>query len=158
MVAPVPAGRSSSELTPITARVPAVSRLTWWVLLVVTLGVILLWPPQESRSLAVQFVNWVVDPAHRLPVLPPQLGFGVGDDPQVVEARDAEVRRYDEAYNAGGWTRLRLHLKVATDPFEPHTERQLLLFTAALTWFIAWRWSGGVHSQQRLWPGDWFKR
>ena len=62
----------------------------------------------------------------------------------VLLLRDAEVRRYDEAYNAGGWTRLRLRLKVATDPFEPHTERQLLLLFAALTWFMTWRRSGGV--------------
>ena len=140
----VPAEESSSDHAQHAARVPAVSRLAWWLLLAVTLGIITIWPPQEHRSLGVQFVNWVVDPAHRLPVLPPQLGFGVGDDPQVVEARDAEVRRYDEAYNAGGWTRLRLRLKVATDPFEPHTERQLLLLFAALTWFMTWRRSGGV--------------
>lgn len=109
-----------------------------------TLGVIIVWPPQDGRSLAVQMVNWAADPFNRLPVLPPQLGYGLGDDPQVVEARDAEVRRYDDAYSAGTWSRVRLRLKVARDPFTPHTERQLLLVIAALCGFIVWRVSGGV--------------
>jgi hypothetical protein len=120
------------------------SRRGWWVLLVVTLAVIVLWPPQTGRSLAVRVVNWAADPQNVLPVLPPQLPYGVGDDPQVVELRDAEVRRYDAAVSAGEWTRLRLRLKVAGDPLEPELARQLLLVIGALTWFVVWRVSGGT--------------
>lgn len=73
---------------------------------------------------------------------PPQLGYGVGDDPQAVEARDAQVRRYDELYNAGRWTRMRLKLKVADDPLNRSTERQLLLAVAAIAVFTVWRVGG----------------
>lgn len=107
------------------------SRTRWWALFVVILFVILAWPPEGDRSLMAKFVNWAVDPAGELPVLPPQLGYGLGDDPVAVEERDAQVRRYDELYNQGGWTRKRLELKVAGDPLPRGTERQLLLAFAA---------------------------
>lgn len=107
----------------------------WWPLFGVILFVILAWPPEDDRSLMAKFVNWAVDPAGELPVLPPQLGYGLGDDPVAVEERDAQVRRYDELYNQGGWTRTRLELKVAGDPLPRGTERQLLLVLAAAAVF-----------------------
>ena len=111
----------------------------WWIVLVVVLVVIAAWPPDRDRSLAVKFVNWAVDPVGDLPILPLQLGLGVGDDPQEVEERDAQVRRYDALYNLGGWTRTRLELKVARDPLNRSTERQLLLGAAAIALFVVWR-------------------
>ena len=66
------------------------------------------WPPADDRSLAMKFVNWVVDPADRLPVLPPPYGPGEGDDLEAVNAHDLQTRMYDELYNKGGWTRMRL--------------------------------------------------
>ena len=54
------------------------------------LFVILAWPPDGDKSLLAKCVNWAVDPAGELPVLPPQLGYGLGDDPQAVEERDAQ--------------------------------------------------------------------
>jgi len=107
----------------------------WWPLFGVILFVILAWPPEGDRSLMAKFVNWAVDPAGELPVLPPQLGYGLGDDPVAVEERDAQVRRYDDLYNQGGWTRRRLELKVAGDPLPRGTERQLLLVLAAAAIF-----------------------
>jgi hypothetical protein len=107
----------------------------WWVLFGVILFVILAWPPDGDRSLMAKFVNWAVDPAGELPVLPPQLGYGLGDDPVAVEERDAQVRRYDELYNQGGWMRKRLQLKVAGDPLPRGTERQVLLVLAAAAIF-----------------------
>jgi hypothetical protein len=107
----------------------------WWALLAVVLFVILAWPPDGDKSLLAKCVNWAVDPVGELPVLPPQLGYGLGDDPQAVEERDAQVRRYDELYNRGGWTRMRLELKVAGDPLPRGTERQLLLAIAAAAVF-----------------------
>ena len=99
------------------------------------LFVILAWPPEGDRSLIAKFVNWAVDPAGELPILPPQLGYGRGDDPVAVEERDAQVRRYDELYNQGGWMRKRLELKVAGDPLPRGTERQLLLVLTAAAIF-----------------------
>ena len=107
----------------------------WWALFGVILFVILAWPPDRDRSLLAKFVNWAVDPGGELPVLPPQLGYGIGDDPVAVEQRDAQVRRYDELFNQGGWTRTRLELKVAGDPLSRGTERQLLLALAAAAIF-----------------------
>ena len=114
-------------------------RTGWWVLLAVALIIVGAWPPEHDSSLAMKVVNWAVDPFDRLPVLPPQLGFGVSDDYLAVEAHDAQVRRYDALYNSGGLTRTRLQLKVATDPFNPSTERQLLLAFGVVVAFAVWR-------------------
>lgn len=111
----------------------------WWGLLAIVLLVIAAWPPDNDKSLAAKFVNWAVDPGGQLPVLPPQLGMGMGDDPQAVEERDAVVRRYDQLFNQGGFTRRRLELKVATDPLNRSTTRQLLLAFAAIAAFVVWR-------------------
>lgn len=114
----------------------------WWIVLAVALVVIAAWPPDHDKSLAVKLVNWAADPRGALPVLPPQLGYGLGDDPQAVEERDAQVRRYDALRAEGGWTRARLALKVADDPLNAATERQLLLAIAAVAVFGVWRFSG----------------
>lgn len=113
----------------------------WWSIVVAALAIVVMWPPVDGRSLAVTFVNWAVDPLGRLPVLPPQLPLGKGDDFDAVEAHDAVVRQYDELYNKGGWTRRRLALKVAGEPIRPSTMRQLLMaatvILAAVTWRVA---------------------
>ena len=113
-------------------------------MLAIALFVIAAWPPDDDKSLLAKFVNWAVDPGGTLPVLPPQLGYGLGDDPQAVEERDAQVRRYDELYNRGGWTRTRLELKVARDPLSRGTERQLLLAFAAIAMFAAFMLTRGT--------------
>ena len=86
------------------------------MLLAIVLAVIAAWPPDGDKSLAVKFVNWAVDPRGELPVLPAQLGMGMGDDPQAVEERDAVVRHYEQLFQRGGGTRTRLEMKVAGDP------------------------------------------
>jgi len=111
----------------------------WWTLLTVALLIVVLWPPSEDRSLGVKFVNWVVDPGDQLPTLPGPLAFGQGDDPSTVDAHDLQTRMYDELYARGGWTRTRLELKVASDPFNPSTERQLLIAIGVVAAFIVWR-------------------
>jgi len=116
----------------------------WWVLVVVVLFVIAAWPPQDDRSLAAKFVNWAVDPSDALPALPDQLGLGEGDNPDAVNARDIQVQQYDALYAKGGWTRQRLLLKVARDPMNPGTERQLLLALAALTALVVWRFGSAT--------------
>jgi hypothetical protein len=116
----------------------ALRRGRWW-LFATALFIVCVWPPQDGRSLIMKGVNWAVDPAGTLPVLPPQLDFGLSDDPQAVELRDAMVRRYDELRARGGFMRARLDLKVARDPFEASTERQLLLVLGVVVGFLVLR-------------------
>ena len=118
------------------------TNLQWWILVIVALFIVIAWPPAEDRSLAFKFVNWAVDPWDELPVLPDQLGFGIGDDPAAVAEHDAAVQHYDELYQRGGWTRRRLELKVATDPFNKSTVRQLLVVFGVLSGFVVWRFAG----------------
>ena len=118
------------------------NRLQWWLLVIVALLIVLVWPPSDDRSLAVKIVNRAVDPWGELPILPDQLAVGMGDDPDAVNARDLQVQQYDALYLKGGWTRKRLELKVARDPFNPSTERQLLVGLAVVTAFLAWRFGG----------------
>jgi hypothetical protein len=115
------------------------TRAGWGVLFATTLVIVAAWPPAEGRSLIVKTLNWVVDPADTLPVLPPQLGYGLSDDVHAVEMRDAIVRRYDELYNSSALTRTRLEWKVARDPFDPVTERQLLLIVGVVVGFLVFR-------------------
>jgi hypothetical protein len=111
----------------------------WWMIAIVALFVVCAWPPGDDRSLAAKLVNWAVDPTGALPILPDQLALGQGDDPDAVSARDLQVQQYDALYLKGGWTRRRLELKVARDPFNPATERQLLVGLAVVTALLAWR-------------------
>ncbi len=110
-----------------------------WVLFLTSFLIVAAWPPDEGKSVVVKAVNWVVDPADSLPVLPPQLGFGLSDDPQAVEERDAMVRRYDQLFNGDSVTRARLQLKVADDPFTRSSERQLLLLFGVVVAFLVVR-------------------
>ena len=111
----------------------------WWCLAIVAVVIVAGWPPRDDRSLGTKFVNWAVDPFDRLPILPPQLGPGLGDDVDAVNARDAIVRQYDQLYMQGGWTRRRLLLKVAPDPLRPSTTRQLLAGLGVVTVLLVWR-------------------
>src|SRR5262245_23830471 len=118
------------------------NNLQWWILTIVALSMVCVWPPTEGKSLAVKFVNWAVDPNNELPTLPEQLALGLGDDPDAVYARDLEVQQYDTLYAKGGWTRKRLELKVAGEPFDPATERQVLTGIGVVAAFLAWRFAG----------------
>lgn len=111
----------------------------WRSIVGAALLVVMMWPPVDGKSLAVTFVNWAVDPTGHLPVLPPQLPLGQGDDFDAVEAHDAIVRHYDELYNNGGWTRRRLVLKLASEPIRPSTMRQLLMAAAVVLAAVTWR-------------------
>jgi hypothetical protein len=114
----------------------------WWVLVVFSVLIVFAWPPRDDKSLAAKFVNWAVDPADELPILPDQLALGQGDDPDKVHAHDLQVQHYDALYLKGGWTRKRLELKVAGDPLNPGTERQLLTMAAVVLGFLVWRLGG----------------
>ena len=120
-----------------------VTRAGAWTAFITALFIVCAWPPERDRSLLVKTVNWAVDPGNTLPVLPAQLGFGLSDDPQAVELHDAVVRRYDELRARDAFTRRRLELKVARDPFNPSTERQLLLLLGVVVGFLVLRKSTG---------------
>jgi len=129
------------------ARVWQPTNSQWWALLVVALLIVAAWPPADDRSLAMKFVNWAVDPADRLPTLPPPYGPGEGDDLEAVNAHDLQTRMYDELHDKGGWTRMRLELKVAEDPFNAATERQLLVAVGVIAAFVVWRF--GTRDERR---------
>jgi hypothetical protein len=112
----------------------------WWLLVIVALLTVFVWPPSGDKSLAAKFVNWVVDPRNELPTRPDPLGLGAGDEPNAVAEHDMVTQQYDALYIKGGWTRRRLDLKVAGDPFNPATERQVLTGIGVLTALLAWRW------------------
>jgi len=118
------------------------SNAQWWVLVTVAVCIVVAWPSDNDRSLALKLTNWAVDPRDELPILPGPLAIGQGDDLDAVEAHDLQVRMYDELYNKGGWARRRLELKVASDPFSPSTERQVLTGIGVLTAFLVWRFGG----------------
>ena len=102
--------------------------------------IVFVWPPSDDRSLAAKLVNYVVDPRDELPTLPDPLGPGAGDEPNAVAVHDMEEQQYNALHLKGGWIRRRLELKVAGDPFNPATERQVLTGVGVLTAFLAWRW------------------
>ena len=114
----------------------------WWILLVVALLIVAAWPSDQDRSLAAKFVNWAVDPSGTLPILPDPFAPGEGDDFEAVNIHDLQTRMYDELYEKGGWTRMRLQLKVAGDPLTPGTERQLLAAFGVTAAFLVWRMGG----------------
>jgi len=111
----------------------------WWILVVVALFITSAWPPNDDKSLAMKFVNWVVDPWGELPVMPPPFSFANGDDPATVIEHDTQSLNYGLLYLKGGWIRRRLELKVSGDPFSPSTERQLLIALGVATTFLVWR-------------------
>ena len=131
---PVTGNRATSE-----ALVWQPSNAQWWVLVTVAAFVVIAWPADNDRSLALKLTNWAVDPKDELPILPGPFALGQGDDVDAVESHDLQTRMYDELYNKGGWMRTRLELKVANDPFDPATERQVLTAIAVLTAFLVWR-------------------
>jgi hypothetical protein len=118
------------------------SNTQWWFLTLVALLIVAVWPSNEDKSLALKFVNWAVDPKDTLPVDPGPLALGLGDDPVAVDQHDLQEQEYYRLYGQGGWTRRRLLLKVANDPFDPGTERQVLAGIAVLTVLLVWRLGG----------------
>lgn len=118
------------------------NNVQWWSLVIVAMFIVAAWPPAQGKSLGMTIVNWAVDPLGELPILPPPLGFGVGDDVDAVNARDEVVRQYDILYMQGGWTRRRLLWKVANDPFKKATTRQVLSAIGVLAALLAWRFGG----------------
>ena len=117
----------------------SMTRLGRWILFGTALLIVSAWPPQRGSSLLLKAVQLVADPTGTLPFLPEQLGFGLSDDPQAVELHDELVRRYDVALASGPVMRTRLAMKVAGDPFDRATERQVLLLLGVIVAFLTLR-------------------
>ena len=113
-----------------------------WTIICVTVGVLALgWPPDRGQgsNLLTKLAHWVVDPTSALPSVPPRLPPGLGDDGDAVSAHDALEADYYRLYNSSPSTRWRMDVKAAGDPFDPTTERQILVASAAIAALAAWR-------------------
>lgn len=117
------------------------NRAQWWIIWPVALLVVLAWPPEKGRSLAIKAINWAVDPADSLPTLPPALPMGLDDDGDAVAAHDARELDYYRVRDRSALTRWRMTMKAALDPFDPQTERQLLIAVVVLAALAVWRLS-----------------
>ena len=95
--------------------------------------------PSQGRSLAMKAVNWMADPDNSLPALPDQLPVSLEDNGDAVAAHDAQEAEYYRQYASSRVTRLRMRLKVATDPFDPTTARQILAGIGILSALAVWR-------------------
>jgi hypothetical protein len=111
----------------------------WRVIWIVAVIVILCWPADSGKSLAVKAANWLADPTNSLPSLPEQLPIGLDDNGDAVAAHDAEEAEYYRQYTSSRVTRLRMTLKTATDPLDRSTERQILVGIGVLSALAVWR-------------------
>jgi hypothetical protein len=109
-----------------------------WVIFGVVAFVIVAWPPEQARSVALKAVNWLADPTDTLPTLPGPLAPGLDDDADAVTAHDTQMAEYDRLFASSRAMRIRLTLKVAGDPFDPSTERQVLTAIGVLTGLGVW--------------------
>ena len=114
------------------------SAIIWSVALLLVLA----WPPATGRSLGMKLVNWAADPRGTLPDFPPPLPMGRDDDGDAVSEHDMLENAYYHARDRSAITRWRLDLKSAPDPFDPSTERQLLVGLAVVAALAVWQMGG----------------
>ena len=117
------------------------SRAQWFVICATVAVLILAWPPDRGHgsSLLIKGIHWIVDPAGALPPLPPPLPPGLGDNGDAVAEHDAIEAEYYRLYNSSAFTRWRMNMKAGVDPFDPTTERQVLVASAAIAALAIWR-------------------
>jgi hypothetical protein len=113
---------------------PASWRLIW----ITAIVSILVWPAQNG-SLAVKALNRAADPFQSLPATPSPLALGRGDDMESVQLHDAEEAAYYGLYNGSRLSRLRFMLRDLDDPFDPSTERQVLVGLGIILGLLVWR-------------------
>jgi hypothetical protein len=118
------------------------NKTQWRIIWIVAILLILWWPPDRGRSLGMKAVNWLADPGNSLPTLPDQLPIGLDDNGDAVAAHDAEEAEYYRQYQSSRLTQARLALKVAGEPFDPSTERQVLAGIVIVSALAVWRLNG----------------
>ena len=114
----------------------------WRIIWIIAVLLILFWPPDKGRSLGVQIANWIADPRHSLPSMPEPLPIALDDNGDAVTEHDAQAAEYYRQYESSSWTRFRMKLKEATEPFDPSTERQILAGIGILSARAIWRING----------------
>ena len=115
------------------------NRAQWPVIWTATVLLIAAWPPAEGRSLLLKTANWAVDPTGSLATLPPPLPLSLDDDGDAVALHDAQEAEYYRQRDGSPITRWRMMVQEARDPFDPQTERQVLVGVAALSILGVWR-------------------
>jgi hypothetical protein len=110
----------------------------WRVIWPLAIFVLLAWPAADG-SLAVKGIRWLADPNGTLPRLPPSLSMELGDNADAVAEHDAEEQAYYAVSARSGWARTRLRLTELNDPFDPATERQLLIGILVIGALVVWR-------------------
>jgi hypothetical protein len=118
------------------------ARSQWTVIWAATVLLLLAWPPSEGKSLGVKALNWIADPADSLPVPPPTLPMGLDDDGDAVAAHDAQEQEYYRVYQSSSSARVRMDLKIAADPLQPTSERQLLVALGVVAALGVWQLEG----------------
>ena len=118
------------------------NRSQWAVIWTIAALIVLAWAPADGRSLGVKALNWIADPTHALPDLPPTLPMGLDDDGDAVAAHDAQEQEFYHAYDGGGVTRTRLKMKTFDDPLDPTTEHQVLVGLGVCSALTVW-WMDG---------------
>jgi hypothetical protein len=115
----------------------------WAIIWPVALLVVLAWPPDAGRSLGMKIAGWVVDPRGQLPAMPPPLPMGLDDDGNAVAEHDMLENAYLQARERSSILRFRMDVKDGADPFDPSTQRQLLVGLAVLGALVVWRLDSG---------------
>lgn len=114
----------------------------WRLIFPLGVALVLVWPSAseiDNRSLALKLAGWAADPAHTMPRQPEILGFQDEDDIAAIDAQTAQQEQYDKFYQGSAFARLRLHVRDAQEPFDPSTERQILVAVALLGGLLIWR-------------------
>lgn len=113
--------------------------LQWRLIWILAAIIVLFWPSQQSRSLAIKALNWAADPTNALPRMPGQFSMEDGEDPVAVSAHDDQEAEYNRVYASSRLARLRIRLRDTPDPFEPSTQQQVLAAIGVLGGLLIWR-------------------
>ena len=98
----------------------------WRLIWTLSVLIVLFWPGQQNRSLAIKALNWIADPNNTLPRLPDDFSLEVGEDPNIVTAHDTQEAEYRRIYAGSSFVRLRIRLRDMPEPFDPTTQKQVL--------------------------------
>ena len=113
--------------------------LQWRLIWILAVVIVLFWPLQRSRSLAIKALNWAADPANTLPRLPGEFSLEDGEDPVAVTAHDNQEAEYNRVYASSRLARLRIRARDMPDPFDPSTQQQVLAAIGVLGGLLIWR-------------------
>ena len=119
------------------------NRAQWRVIWMLGILLVLAWPPNQDRSLAIKGVNWLADPMGTLPEPRPD-AFAADFDEHAgpgsgYETSRVEPEEYERTYAELRIAPLRLRLKHASNFFSPSADRQVLMGLVVLGMLGIWR-------------------